>query len=620
MKRIGRLRKLIALWVCMAMGLLCACSSGAPISAQGEDAPRSQFSGYYTPDQPLSGGRSMRGQNLSDIEVYQDGLDTVMSLTFMDGSTQMGMEELPTKHVPQYATSFLPGVDRLVLQLTGLAFWDYKVYDDEIQNTLILGIFKQIPVDSESTYLYINTKDNFAYRMEEVNNKLLIYMRPINEQEHVNWYVTLNSFDEYLNGKLSPQLGLLPTLCSDKTNVALLSQPFDSQQQAQAFLDQIRAEVAAAAPGKVLSVVELANNSLPDHDEKGALDALANTPVLRRDNREYTSPALITNGRVLAWRPDAEAYVYVTPFFLSSAQGTQMNSYEKLYLNDLANTSPPTLLTDFEFSSILCAAFSPDGRYLAFIDQNEVNRSLYIYDFSTNEIITAAEAGFGVDTASFDWDDDSRTLYAITGEMDILQLMSYKIDAREPESTVTTLDERELTGGEIAYYDGCLYYSEPAETGVVDTVIMELNLQTQARKQLCAGYSFTLNKKTGVMAVLSDAPYKIANVSVLHRYTIATGELDKIIDNVDINEFVWSMDGTTLHYSVYLDVSASERFLLALHKWDLYTGRSEYLCDMVPAEFHPSNAGGELLLIRLYSQNNQFIPITYRAQYGELVR
>jgi hypothetical protein len=238
------------------------------------------------------------------------------------------------------------------------------------------------------------------------------------EEERTDFYVMLNAFEEYTDGTISAEEGLLPTLCSDKINVMLISKPFATEEEANAFLKEKKDTLLPNLSGKNAAVRALKNNQLPDFDEKGALSAYANATVTRKMGVESPAPVLITNGKLLCWRPDGMAYVHVTPFFLGANDGSELTSYEKIYISSV-DTNTPTLLTDFEYTSIIKAEFSANEQYLAFLEEDDSNRLLYIYDFksNTNQVATASEAGFGADTANFTWGSGeyANTIFAITG-------------------------------------------------------------------------------------------------------------------------------------------------------------------------------------------------------------
>jgi dipeptidyl aminopeptidase/acylaminoacyl peptidase len=358
------------------------------------------------------------------------------------------------------------------------------------------------------------------------------------------------------------------------------------------------------------------SGELPDYDEKGALTAYENATVTRKDGQEKTAPVLITNGKLLCWRPDGMAYVFVKPFFMGNTDGSGYTSYEKIYINDLT-TNTPTLLTEFDYSSITKAEFSSDGRYLAFLVGNDESRLLCIYDFqnSSKQVATASEAGLGADTANFVWGtgDKANTIFAITGDGNFLQLMSYMPTDNGP--VVEKLEEEPLTDGSMGFFDGKLFYSQSnpddaSKSGIYSYDVSDSNAEA---KRICDGDYFDLNSTTGAMAITKDdREVRIFSIR---------SSLDKsIIKGKDVSSVVWSSDGSMLYYLLYqydYDSANGDRFILKLYQYNTKSNESKELTDVVEGQFIQSDKSSELLMVYIYSQDNRFVPITYRITVNE---
>jgi hypothetical protein len=594
-----------------------AITSGTAAPSSG-GSPNSTVPGYYTAQQSVNGGTDLKYINLRDIEVTKQSSDTIVTLTFKDGSLQMGQQEVDTKGVPKYSTQWIGGLNRFVLNINGLSNWDYEVWEDELKDTPILGIFKQIPVnnaDTMLTKLYINMDSNVAYKIEEQGNKILLYLRAMPEEDRSDYYVLLNAFEEYTDGKVPDDAGLTPTLCKDKKNVTLISAPFTAKADADAFLNKINTDLVPKLPGTVASEQQLDNNTLPTYDENGALDAVEKMTVTRTDNTENSADVLVSNGKFLCWNPGNRAYVFVTPFFLGGDNGDEAKSYEMLYMNSL-DSSNPTLLSQFEYSDISKAAFSEDGRYLAFLDQGDKNRTLYIYDTKkpADAPAIAAEHGFGMDTSNFVWGsgDNVHTIYAITGENDMLQLMSFTL-ADQKEPVAVTLVENAFTDGDMGYLDGKIYYSQSNEEDSTQNGIFAFDVATRSITRVCDGCNFEMNNKTGTMAVFKlisgdDSTYDLSY------FNPRTNTSVPIVKAAAVDQCVWSNDGTMLYYSVYKDnIPDSDRFKLTLNEFDTSSNLSTALTDIVEGNLNPSGDAAGLLLTCLYPQKNQFVAITYKV-------
>lgn len=593
------------------------CGGDKTANAPASQAPQSIIDGYYSSSQSVSGGvDTQQPLNLREIMVTKEQADIVVSMEFREGSLLFDMEEKPAQAVPRYTTEWIPGIDRLVLNIYGLVHWDYRIYDDELKDTPIQGIFKQPPVNDPEmlTRLYINLKDQVVYRIEEKKNILLLHLRVVPEEVKSNHYVVLNAFDEYVNGKITRDDGFTPTLCSDKINVMLISQPFSTDQEAREFLEEKKKELLPSLSGKNAAIVELKSNALPDYDEEGALNTYTNTPISKKDGVENTAPTLITNGRILCWRPDGMAYVYVTPFYIKTNDG-QNTSYEKIYVYNLQEQKA-TLLTEFEYTSVSKAEYSDDGQYLAFLEgEFDSNRLLCVYDFndSSKQVATASEAGLGANTVNFTWGKDANqhTIYAITGEGATLQLMSYTPGQNGGTPTVETLAEEAFTQGDMGFYDGVLYYtqgsSESEQSG-----IFSFNLTTKTASRIIDGLSFELNRKSGDLAIINEAENEI------QLYNVKTKAKKTVFKGRDVKSAVWSGDGSMLFYSIYKydDPETKEKYTLALYQYKTLSQDSKQVMETIEGEIMPSDKSSELLMVYSFKEEERLVPITYKLEVG----
>ncbi|MDD3244202.1 MAG: hypothetical protein PHD32_10835 [Eubacteriales bacterium] len=603
----------------LAAVLLCAglagCKAGEKeVTAQAAEKPASNLPGYYAAEQALSGGRELYGQNLSDIQVSSDSGDTVITLNFMSGSLQLGMEETASAGVPSYTTSHIAGLNRLVLHIQGLIFWDYKVFKDELNSTPVNGILQEVPINTEETRLYISIKDEYAYQISEQGNKLIIRLRALNKADDVKWYATMNAFNEYSDGLLPETLGLTPTLSSDRVNAVMISQPFDTQEAAEAFAQELKSGIQALPDGEdadmlkelkamTVGVVKLANSQLPDFSEQGALEALSQSNVLQRGDTAQGAPALVSNGRFLCYTPDAASYVFARPFFLSDEDGG-MTIYEKIYTSTVGE-DVPQLLLEFEFVSVTQARFSPDGQYLAFLDQTSMTRSLYIYDLANQTLIAAAEEGMGDDTAAFAWAGSGHTLYAISGELDVLELMKLEIGGgADGANAVSRVGNMELTSGDMDLAGDTIYVAQSG--GEWEDGIYAINTGTAAHEKVCDGYSFLLNKKDGRLLVMEDAQDGAYNLKVV---TPADGNVMKVAENQDIGEVAWDADGSYIYYTVFDSQTGDAQYPVTLYQFKL--GEAQAQMRLVNGQLFGAGSGGQVLMVYVYSQNGQFIPVTY---------
>jgi Tol biopolymer transport system component len=616
MKHRNILRSALALMVCgLMLAALPGCSRQAkPIEATSTEAPASSVKGYFNPEQVLTGGSDIDRLNLRDIEVKRQDEDLVVILTFMEGSARMDMNEAPAAGVPQYTTRWYPGVDRLAISFEGLAFWDYRIYPNEIENTVISGIFKQLPVNSETTVLYLNTRDSFAYRMESVGNQLMIYLRPQAQEEVMSWYVAIDGFAEYTQGQVPEELTLAPTLCEDLGNVILLSAPFADEQQARQFLEENADALAQAVPGKQAAVLELGSNRLPPYDESTQLKALLEKPVSRLDGQSRQAQSFIENGRFLCWHPNGQDFLFVRPIMLSSTQEDNVYIQEQLWTGN-ADEGTVSAVLDYDFISILKAEYSPDGKYIAFLEQTDNERVLQIVEVDTGSISIAAEDEFGIDTSDFVWDEQENKLYGITGEVGAMQLMCYDLTGGSDDVSVSALEEEPCYEGDITLLDGALYYSQ-SNIDSMEGQILRFDLATGTKKTLTSGYSLSRAPQGECLSILDTST--TANEEdnggySLKVYDLATGK-ESIVDNSHIIvDSAWSADGTHLYYTIYRDLSSLEdEFPLSLFSYDTATGENRYVMDLITGALYPGQNPDCVLLMYIHDQMGRSVAITYR--------
>lgn len=587
----------------LLLGGLAGCKGKTPsaIQATASEAPQSEVANYYEPDQALSGGSQVSMANLKDVKVEQEGEDLVVTLSFMQGSQTMGMEESIASGVPTYSTQWYPGVNRLAVKLEGVSFWEYRVYEDEIQDTVVQGMFHQSPVNDAAGWFYLQLSDDVAYRMEEVGNALRILLRPKGKQPQSQWYFMVDGFEAFPGNPILGEMSLAPTLSADGSSVVLLSKPFDSEEECQTFLTNNDAVLQRVLPGKTPKVLELTSNTLPEFDLSSELTALANTPIGRKGEEQVKGEVLEGNGRFLCWTPDRSAFVFSRPFYVSDVQDNEMLSYEQLWLSNV-ETGASALLPDYEFASILSAEYSPDGRYLAFIEQSRTNRSLQVYDTQTQQLMSAAEEGFGVDTPSFCWDSDKPVLYAITGEGEWLQLMSY--DLTVETSRVKVLEEAGCQEGALLYHGGKLYLTQTSEDSQ-ETSIKSFDLATGEHADVCAGYAFDLHGD--LMAVAEDGAATRFSI-----YNLADGTSTSICEDQDVVDFVWDVSGKAVYYIVYRDTEGEESYPMALYRYDLENATSTAIMDMVSGALYPASGEDACVMVYIYTQRREAVPASYR--------
>ena len=585
--------------------LLAACSGrGGVIAGQGDGEPGGADQGFYTAGQSVAGGKPAQGANLKDISVWRQGGDTVVTLSFRSGSDEAGTEERNLPAAPAYTLKALDGADRFALQLEGVEYWDYALYEEELADTALRGVFHHGAFGPNQGALYFNLTQPCDFRTEQSGNQLTLYFRPRQPQQGSRWYIAVNGYDLYPGNEnldLLQELTLYPTLCSDLASVILLSKGFADKSQAQQFLTQHEQTISRLLPGRVPSLVELPVGALPENDEQAQLMNLMDTPVGTREGQACQSELLQANGRFLCWAPDGASYIYTRTSYEAAGEG--MTGYEQLWQHGQADEP---VLEGHEYVSILSAEYSADGRYLAVLEQNEqLYRSLEIVDMNTGLTYLPTEMGFGHDTPAFVWDEERPVLYAISGEGEGLQFMSYDLTTpgspvsqalHEPEAFESALDE---AGGRLYF----IQWSQQLDRGQLCSMPVDggpIRTHTSAD-------SFLLSPNKQYSAVSGDneqGPYlNLANLS--------TGQVVPVDKGSIVVDMQWDAASDRLYYSVYNVDAEQESQPLSLYAYDVASGTSEKLMDMVAGSLYPANVSRGVVLVYLFTQVNQAIAMSY---------
>ncbi len=589
------------------MALMLAACSGriGVVAGQGDGEPGGTDKGFYTQGQLVSGGQQTEGANLKDISVWQQGEDTVVTLFFRSGSDEAGTEERNLSAVPYYTLRALDGAARFALTLEGVEYWDYALYEDELTDTALLGLFHHNAYGPNDGAVYLNMTEPCDFRTEQSGNQLTLYFRPQQPSHGSRWYITVNGYDLYPgneNLRLLQELTLYPTLCSDLTSVILLSKGFDDKAQAQQFLEQHEQTLSRLLPGRVPSVIELDGDALPENDEQAQLLNLMDTPVGTKNGEPCESELMQANGRFLCWAPNGESYIYARTSYEVSGGG--VTGYETLWSHG-QNDEP--VLDGHEFTSILSAEYSADGRYLAVLEQNEqLYRSLEIVDMHTGLSYLPTDMGFGNDTPAFVWDEKQPVLYAISGEGEGLHFMSYDMTVpgspqsqilHEPLAFESMLDE---AGGRLYF----IQWSQQLDRGQLCSMPVEggtIRTHTSAD-------AFLLSPNKQYAAVYGDnekGPY-------LNFINLSTGQVFTIEQGSIVVDVQWDTASDRLYYSVYDAESENEDQPLSLYAYDVAGSASEKLMDMVAGSLYPGKETGDVVLVYIFTQVNQAISMSYR--------
>ena len=580
----------------------------AVVNAVSSTAPASSVEGYYASSQALSGGQDLTGINLHDFKAERDEAtgDTVVTLTFTDTEASTEESLVAAEGVPLFSTYWHSGLERLVISMKGINRWDYAVYPEETADSLLLGVFSIQPVDDRDFALYIHTRDVCAYTVQTTGNKMMIRLRGLGDQT-AQWYVAVNGYDQFESNALPDDFPYYPSICSDQNNFVLVSHGFATEEEAETFSASMAEALAELLPGKVQRQARFNRDQLPEFDVNERLDEFANSPIGQKDGEPQVLPAFVPNGRFLCWEPGGTRYVFARPFFISGSLEND-NFYDQLWVADTQGGAAP--LIDYEFTSITTdTAFSADGRFFAFVVQEEDNRVLHVYDTKTSKLYSPTEDGLDADTPHFVWDDQKPVLYAMSGSNRMLQLMSYDL-TQSDTPVVSVMEEAEVGEGSIGYHKGYVYfvYDDEAEES---RSIYRLSVQPGSQRELVReGYEFYFSPNGDVMAISNISEDMDIWVEI---YDLETKETTTVIDKANVLELVWNSDGSKLFFMVYPDdLDDSNPFSMQLYIYDIAAQEAkEYMRVLGGAALYVSNRPNQMMLMLLHNSVDSSIPMTY---------
>ncbi|MCK5129516.1 MAG: hypothetical protein KAQ68_06680, partial [Clostridiales bacterium] len=506
-------------------------------------------------------------------------------------------------------TSFIPGINRMQLTMKGVSYWSYKLYEEELLDSIIGGVFVQRPVDQDVSNLYINIHSDYAYKIEEYINQIIITFHEVDlQKQQKSYYAILNAYDEYEKGAFGNEFEMSPTICTNKENILLLSKPYESYEKAKEFTKNNSALLDTVVPGKKFSIVELDNTGLPNFSEEAGLIEIANTPIGMRDDEALSFVPLIVNGRFLGYDNTYTTYTYAQPNVILGDQEGDVFRFEYLYQSDVEGVSKEKIMEQ-QFSSINSAQFSHDSKYVAFIEQNDVLRMLQILSLEDGRLYIPAEDSFGIDTASFAWADDKNVLYAINGEFQSKQLLSY--DLTNPDDVqVKGIFEQEFSESILQMKGNKIYYADRDPESLTSQICV-VDIETGNVDKIADGYSFLLSPD-GSKLLINDVEMINSMESYRLRYIDIESGTETIIQiGQTISDVTWSTHGERVYYSVYRDAGWDNPYPNALYYYDLNKKQSVYMMDIVSSALYASQNDDEVLMMCIFTYQKQPIPITY---------
>jgi len=552
-----------------------------------------------------AGGNAVNAgtNNLKDISISSNAGETVVTLSLISGSRNSEIPESKLLSLPEYAVEQLSSPNRIMITIQGVIFWDYEQKASLVFSDFLLGLFQEAPAANDSLILYLQLSCPAKFTVEESEGNLIIRLKPSPAETKKHYYCVSNSFFEHQEGTWPQSIAMTPVLCSDLKNKLLISQPFDTAEEAESYQNSVSATLQSALPGNSLSVIELMDGALPDYTDID-FSAAENTVVMMKDGSAVATMLLLQNGRYLATAPSGRiAFARIYRPDEAALRQDEYLSGDKLWILD---TSGRVQSVDIpEFYSIVSAGFSFDSRYICLLDASIDNSVAYVYDFTTKTLWNLGEEGFGNQTSAFVWSDTGDTLYAMAGSGDTLQ-MHYCTFNEDGTHSIEAVEEEPGAAGCLGISQGRLYYSD-SYAGM----IYESNGETHTA--ITSGMDFKISPDGTSMAVLetnlADGEQVLTNLKL---YDLTTGESSIIAENADIAAFAFSPTGNTLFYTDSSVADEAEAgYPYGLFACDTISGEKKLLAMSSTGDI-AVGLSGAIYLIQYFSDAQNSFYATYQ--------
>ncbi|MGI5849632.1 MAG: hypothetical protein ACOX8Q_06175 [Christensenellales bacterium] len=563
--------------------------------------------GIYTNEQLISGGHAEAAENINvkDIDIIADKDQTVITLSMLSGSRQAGYPESKLTKLPQYEISLLDQPQRLMIKLHHISFWDYQPKLVWALSDFVLGVFREVPADDDTLIIYIQLSKSADFLVEESEGDLVVRLAPANDNAYTQYYCISDSFYEHQEGTWPKSIEMSPVLCADLENKLLISRPFATKKEADAFMETARGLLKESLPNNALYVLQIAGSALPDYSIGIDYSGTEGKSVVMKHGILIETPLLLQNGRYLATAPDGR--IAFSRSYKPEEPALEQDSYllsDKLWILDPNGRIQSVNVSDFY--SIYDASFSPDGRYICIRDVSMENRVLYVYDFDSKQLINLGEEGFGNQTAAFVWSDKENILYAMTG-YGSMQMMACTF---LPDGTISidAIEEEAGSEGKLAISGGRLFFADnfAGFTGKIYEI-------TNLRREITQGVDFIISPDGKTMLVLEVSSSEEEEVlTSLKLCDIQTGKASYIVQNANINNFCFSQNGGKVYYTDELIDNPAGEYKFGLFSYDIVSAappQQVALCNT--GEFVPSSTTGQLYFISKDTGNIYYATYIY---------
>ena len=578
-----KLRIIIALLI-LTSGLFAGC---IPVNDQ-EAKPHTATGGV------ASDGKNI---NLNNIDFAKQNEKTVVTFSLISGNRKAGHPESKLTELPVYEVKLLDQPQRLMIRFDNISFWSYNEKKTSwIFPDYILGLFSEIPADDNSLIIYIQLSKAASFDVTEKDGNLTISLTPTKENKGTKYYCVSNSFYEHQEGRWPDSIDMQPVLCSDLQNKLLISKPFDTREEAEGYMQSIKATLKEALPDAVLSIIEVSKNALPDFVTNIESLQVEGRHVLMIDGVYPKLSVLLDNGRYLDTASDGRI-AFSRPYKPDEPVIEQEKYLMSERLWTLDENGRSQSINTSEFFAIQKADFSVDGRYVAILDKSIENRVLYVYNFESKILINLGEEGFGSQTVDFAWSDASNTLFAMTGNDTAKQMKSCKF-SDDGSFKIEAVEEQEGAEGRVAVWQGRLFFA--------DSVAGKVYEIGETRREITSGVDIRVQSDSDYLLVLETKPPQDEQVlTSLKLCDINSGVTQYIVQDTVIENFGLMPGGK----AYYLDAMANDlavNYPYGLYEYDVKNGTLEQIASSSTNEFATSASGMLYFIDYLGEVNNAF--------------
>lgn len=573
--------------------LLSGCGSGGSDDpfVQDNPQPNSTLSGYYSASQMVTGGTEAQGVNVKSVAVETSSDETVVTISFIYGSKYSDVDEAKMDAVPQYRAYETGTPSRFVLELGNIEYWDWeKQTDTDLNQDPFYGAFYKIPYESSPYTLFFQMKAGMAFKIEEKEDTLVIHMATETQHADTAYYVMLDAYYEYQEGKVMSDWGFLPSYTQDLNSRVLLSASFDSEQKAQEFLEQASADMDGTIDADKFSVISLQGDGLPQ--AQSTTSEVSDVPVVSVNGKEEKLPVAMSGGTYYCSSPDGKM-LFTVPL---TQDGETDEGYVELWV--LQGNGTKKRLTDVEFGLLLAAQYSPDGTKLALIDSSNGSGHIYCITLEDGTITDLTSAGMVKNATDIAWDSDGKRLYAISS--DESEGISYYDFTRDEGERVSTLEVEGICEGNLEVLDSDLIFATQ------DEAVYKMDVSGKGQEKIADAISFRVGNG-GRLAVLQTAEDPSKGTSLV-MIDLASGKETTVLENTSVPEFRWSDDGNTLYF---IKTNPDDKeFPYTLCSYDIASGELLELCDTTVMSFYTTSDTNKLMLINYGAADGKTVTYT----------